>query len=134
LLNHTANYLNLKDNSKNMAGKRFKTKARHQKKKDEQIKIAKQRIKELFKQAVDIFSEDPKLSNRYVQLARKIAMKFKVKLTSTQKRKFCKHCYCFLMPGVNCTVRITGKTITYTCKKCKKFTRIGYKSKKTSKK
>ena len=104
-------------------------KAKHQKKKEEHQKIAKERIKELFKQAVEMFKEDSKLSDRYVQLARKIAMKYKVSLTSTQKRKFCKHCYCFLMPGVNCKVRITGKTITYTCNNCKKFTRIGYKKK-----
>ena len=121
-----------------MAGKLRKKlsknrKARHQKKKEGHKKIAEHRIKELFKQATDMFKKDPKLSNRYVTLARKIAMKFKVKLTSLQKRKFCKHCYCFLMPGKNCTVRITGKTITYTCKKCKKFTRVGYKGKNTPK-
>jgi len=110
-----------------------KRKARYQKKKDEHQEIAKQRIKELFKLAVDMFSEDSKLSNKYVKLARKIAMKFKVKLTSLQRRKFCKHCYSFLMPGKNCTVRTTGKTITYTCKTCKKFTRIGYKGRKNKK-
>ncbi|MBT4824847.1 ribonuclease P [Candidatus Woesearchaeota archaeon] len=114
-----------------MTGKRInkKTKARHQKKKEDVKRISKDRIKTLFKQAVDTFKENSKLSDRYVTLARKIAMKYKIKFTSTQKRKFCKHCYCFLMPGKNCTVRTTGKTITYSCKNCKKFTRISYKKK-----
>lgn len=106
-----------------------KSKHPHKKKSEEFQLIAKERIKKLFEQAVEMFSTDSKLSDRYIELARKIAMKYKVKLTSAQKRMFCKHCYSFLMPGKNCTVRLTGKTITYSCKKCKKFIRIGYKSK-----
>ncbi|MFH1439920.1 MAG: hypothetical protein ABIG89_05105 [Candidatus Woesearchaeota archaeon] len=99
------------------------------KKRDENKIIAEQRISELFRQAIDMYNQDSKLSDRYVYLARKMAMKYKVKLTSLQKRKFCKHCYSFLMPGKNCIIRITGKTITYSCKICKKFTRLGYKKK-----
>jgi ribonuclease P protein subunit RPR2 len=103
------------------------TKSRHVRKRQEHIDTAKQRIKQLFEQAEEMFSKDTKLSDRYVYLARKIAMKYKVKLTSDQRRKFCKHCYSFLMPGRNCRVRLTGKTVTYSCKNCKKFTRVGYK-------
>lgn len=104
-------------------------KRRYKKKPAKELGIAEERINELFRQAVEIFNYDSKLSDRYVQLARNIAMKYKIKLASKYKRMFCKHCYSFLMPGVNCTVRITGKTITYTCKRCKRFSRIGYKGK-----
>ncbi len=93
----------------------------------EQQKIAKERIQVLFKQAKDMFKEDPKLSDRYVYLARKIAMKYKVKIPSKLKRRFCKHCYNFLVPSVNCRVRAQRGKVVYYCLSCKKFTRLPYK-------
>ena len=45
------------------------------KKKTEQQKTAKERIRELFKQAKQAFKEDPKLSNRYMKLAKKMQAK-----------------------------------------------------------
>ena len=45
-------------------------------------KIALERINKLFEQAKENFSLDPNLSNRYVNLARKIAMRYKVKIES----------------------------------------------------
>jgi len=104
-------------------------KRKHKSKPKEIQEIAKERIEELFRQAENAYKSDPKLSNRYVQLARKIAMKTKVKMTSKQRRMYCKHCYCFLMPGKNSRVRLTGRTITCTCFECKKHTRMGYKKK-----
>ena len=44
----------------------------------------------LFKQAELRFKKQPELSNRYIELARKIAMKYKVKIPRELKRKFCK--------------------------------------------
>ena len=102
-------------------------KKKHQKKKDTHQKIAKERIAILFEQAFQAYGTFPKRSNRYVDLARKMAMKYKIKIPSTLKRQFCKHCYAYLMPGSNCIIRLTGKTITYSCKICKKHSRIGYK-------
>ncbi|MBR9675582.1 ribonuclease P [Candidatus Woesearchaeota archaeon] len=98
----------------------------------EQKKIAKKRIEDLLNQAKDVFSEDAALSNRYVELARKISMKSNVRFTSEQKRLFCKHCYTFLSPGINCRVRVRDKLIVYYCEACKKFSRFGY-SRKPSK-
>lgn|SRR3989338_1979093 len=89
--------------------------------------IAMQRITQLFEQAFIRFNEDKNLSNRYVALARKISQKYKVTIPSNLKRQFCKHCYSYLMPGTNCTIRLTGKTITYSCKECRKFMRMMYK-------
>ena len=92
-----------------------------------QVKIAKERIDGLFKQADEMFSEDPQLSDRYVAIARKISMKFKVRIPPQLKRKFCKHCYCFLMPGKNCRVRTHEGKVVYYCQNCKKFMRFPYK-------
>ena len=81
-------------------------KRKYQKKAEEQVRIAKERIEVLFKEAKGAFKEDPKLANRYVKLARKIAMKYKVRIRPELKRRFCKHCYCYLVPSKNCRFSI----------------------------
>jgi len=106
-------------------------KRKHKKKSAEQQSIAKQRIKQLFEQADEIYPN--KLANRYVELARKIAMKCKVKIPSMLKRKFCKHCYCYLRPGDNARVRLSNGKLIYSCFQCKKFTRLPYRGLKTPK-
>jgi ribonuclease P protein subunit RPR2 len=89
-----------------------------------QKEIARERIRILFTQAKEIFQEDAQRAHRYVEIARKIAMKAKVRIPREFKRQFCRHCYRFLMPSVNARIRTRkGKVIIY-CKECKKFTRI----------
>lgn len=90
-------------------------------------KLALERVNQLFSEADSVFKEDPKRANRYVQLARKIAMKMNLKLPKEIKRKFCKHCYSYLKPGVNSRVRNYKSRITIYCNNCKNFTRIQIK-------
>jgi ribonuclease P protein subunit RPR2 len=104
-------------------------KQKHKKKSETKRQISLERIKTLFNQAKHEFSNDPRLSNKYVNLAKKIAMKSKIKMPSIFKRQYCKYCYSYLMQGKNVTVRTTTKTITYTCMNCNRYTRIGYKQK-----
>jgi ribonuclease P protein subunit RPR2 len=104
-------------------------KTRYWKKPSEHRRIAEERIKELFRQADLAFDERPDLSNRYVEMARKISMKFKVKIPPTLKRKFCKHCYHYLRPGKTCRVRIAKSRVIYYCLKCKNFMRFVIKKK-----
>ncbi|MBC8500627.1 MAG: ribonuclease P [Nanoarchaeota archaeon] len=99
----------------------------YSKKSSEHVKIAKSHIDKLFSQADEVFSEDTELADRYVDLARKTAMKYKVKLKSEYKRKFCKHCYNYLRAGVNCRVRTQSGKLVYTCFSCKKFSRFPLK-------
>ena len=92
--------------------------------------IARERINILFHQAKAMFKKDPKLSDRYVHLARKIAMKYKVKIPVQLKRQFCKECHKYLVPGSNLRIRShKGRTIYY-CLQCKKFMRFSNKPKK----
>ncbi len=102
-------------------------KRKHKQKSKSNRKIALERVKILFKQAKDAFKKDPKLAHRYVHLARKIAMKFKVKIPKELKRKFCKHCYKYLVPNKNCRVRVHNGHIVYYCLECKKYMRFRYK-------
>ena len=98
--------------------------------KTKQKEIAKERIEILFKQADVIFSENKSLANRYVTLARKIAMKVRIRIPTELKRKFCKHCYKYLKPGVNSRTRTRDGKVIISCFECKKFTRIPIKKKK----
>lgn len=90
---------------------------------EESKKIAKERIKRLFDKADQRFNDDPSLANRYVTLARKLAMKYKIRIPSELRRKFCKHCYKYLRPGVNLRTRTREGKLVYYCLECKKFWR-----------
>lgn len=98
---------------------------RYSKKPQKLLLIAKERIKRLFEQAEQA---DQQLANRYVQLARKIAMKYKVRIPARFKRRYCKYCYSYLKPGVNCTVRTARGKIVYHCHNCRKTIRLPYNS------
>lgn len=86
--------------------------------------IAKKRIYTLFEKADEKFDTDRQLANRYVALARKLSMKYKVSIPSGLKRKFCKHCYSYLKPGVNLRVRTHDGKLVYYCLECKRFWRM----------
>ena len=60
-----------------------------QRKKDESKGIAKERMEILFAQAQHA---DDHFAKRYITLARKIGMKYKVRLTPQQRRFFCHAC------------------------------------------
>ncbi len=96
---------------------------KHYEKPAKQQQIAKKRIKFLFSEARHVFKKDRSLSAKYVKLARRIAMKYKIRLPSSLKKKFCKNCYSYLVPGVNCRVRIHKHRIIYFCFNCKHFMR-----------
>ena len=69
-------------------------------------------------------------ADRYVQLARRIGMRYLVRTPKEFKHLFCKHCYHFLLPGVTCQVRIQKGHKTILCHHCKRYIRIPYKPKK----
>ena len=68
------------------------------------------------------FPTNKSLANRYVTLARKIAMKVKVRIPQQYKRQFCKHCYNYFNKD-NLRVRTKNNKVIYACLSCKKFTR-----------
>ena len=64
---------------------------KYHKKPVQQQKIAKKRINFLFQHANEVFKEDSNLSDKYVKMARRIAMKYKIRLPSSIKKRFCNH-------------------------------------------
>ena len=81
-------------------------------------------IRKLFNEAKSQFNKNPDLSNRYVKIARKLAMKVNLKFPRELKRKFCKHCYLYLVPGKNSRVRIHKSRVIYYCFNCKNYMRF----------
>jgi ribonuclease P protein subunit RPR2 len=86
-------------------------------------KIAAERIGILFEQAELVFHEHPEMSNRYVELARKIAMRQRIRIDREFRRSYCHHCYVFLVPGNNMRVRVHRGNVVVTCRVCNKTTR-----------
>ncbi|HNX17609.1 MAG TPA: ribonuclease P protein component 4 [Methanoregula sp.] len=85
--------------------------------------LARERIAVLFSEAEKVFSKNPEYSNRYVELARKIAMRERVRIDREYRRRYCHHCYRYLVPGANMRVRIHKGWVSVTCLECRKITR-----------
>ena len=98
---------------------------RNSKDKKIQKTIAKKRVVKLFELAEqNALSGKLKLANRYVEIARKISMRYLVPIPKEHKIRFCKHCYSYLLPNINSRVRINDGKIVIYCNNCKKYTRI----------
>jgi ribonuclease P protein subunit RPR2 len=104
---------------------RFHMNRRYGEKKKVQKNVAHYRIQYLFSLA-EKYALQGKLilSDRYIALARKISMKYLVPIPAEYKRRYCKHCYCYMLPPINCRIRIHHATIITYCHNCKKYSRI----------
>lgn len=82
-------------------------------------RIAKERIERLFSLARKRVEEgELEYARKYVQLAKRIAMKAQIKIPKELKESFCKNCFLPLIPGKTCKVRKTKKRITKICLNC----------------
>jgi ribonuclease P protein subunit RPR2 len=89
--------------------------------------LAKERVETLFKLAKKVYDENPVLAQFYVTTARKVAMAAKIRLRNEHRRQVCRHCKTFVLPGVNCRVRVKQRRephVVITCLNCGKQTRI----------
>ena len=89
--------------------------------KEEQREIAMERIEILFKLADEFaLSGNIKRADACVELARKIAMKYNLRIPREYKRKFCKYCYKYLLPSVTSTVRTNPREhrVEVRCMEC----------------
>jgi ribonuclease P protein subunit RPR2 len=94
-------------------------------------KIALKRINILFKLAKEVMHEEPKRAQIYVQIARKIAMRTRLNMPKEYRRLICKQCKRFILPGVNCRIRIQQRRephMVITCLNCGRHSRIPLKS------
>jgi len=93
-----------------------------------QQRIAKERIKILFDLAEKELRRNIERSRRYIELARKIGLRYNVRLPRKLKRKFCKNCNTLLIPGLTSRVRMDSKRklLIVKCLSCQKIYRYPY--------
>jgi ribonuclease P protein subunit RPR2 len=99
-------------------------------------KIALQRVHKLFQLAKDLLDEDEELSQRYIAIARRIAMAARVHLPQEYRYQICRGCKKFILPGVNCRVRLKQHRephMVITCGYCGKHMRFPLRIRKTNK-
>jgi ribonuclease P protein subunit RPR2 len=80
--------------------------------------IAVQRIEKLMSSAVNYARKDLEIAKRHAEIARKIALRLNIRLPYKYKVHFCHGCKSFIVPGINCRVRIRGKVLRLTCLEC----------------
>jgi len=96
--------------------------------------IARERIERLFELAEQVFHEDRKLANRYVELSWRIATRYNVRIPPHLKRKFCRKCLSYLVPGASCSVRTRSKPrrLIITCFNCGHIVRLPLENKRAN--
>jgi len=95
--------------------------------KRERRAIARRRINHLFREAERRAMEGRfELADRYVYLARKIAMRYLVRIPKQYRTKFCRKCNSYLLPGKTCRVRLKKHRVVITCHKCGAVKRYPY--------
>ncbi len=89
----------------------------------ESRRLARERIEILFERAREFFPVDPALSDRCVDLARRIAMRQRVRIPRELRRRFCRRCSAYLVPGSTQRIRVRRGKVVSTCLKCRSHRR-----------
>jgi len=95
--------------------------------KNQQKRLALEEVSNILNKAKEAFKKKPDLAHKYAKKARRTALKYKLKLPLNLKRRICKNCHSYLVPGKNLRVRTHKGHIVFYCLNCKKFMRIRYK-------
>lgn len=96
-------------------------------KKSQEKRIAQERIETLFGMAEkEAMKKNWTRANRYVDLARKIGMRYNVTPGPDLRRNFCRGCGTFLLPSATARIRVGGGKVVSTCLKCGRVTRYPY--------
>lgn len=80
--------------------------------------LALERVEKLISLAHRRRTQSPELSDRYVRLARRIAMRYQVPIPSEIRRRVCRGCDTLLTPGLTARVRKTPGRMSVTCLRC----------------
>ena len=88
--------------------------------KNSKKQIATKRIEILFNNALSNAKSNPRLAEKQAEIAKKISMKFKIKMPFEVSSSFCKKCKKFIPPGIGSKIRLGSKpkSIRITCSYC----------------
>ena len=90
-------------------------------------RIALERVVTLFRLAeAEALQGHAGRAHRYVELARRIGMRYNVRVPAPFKRSYCKKCLAFLLPSVSARVRIGRGHVVVTCTACGAIQRFPY--------
>ncbi|MGP3668255.1 MAG: ribonuclease P protein component 4 [Candidatus Bathyarchaeota archaeon] len=99
--------------------------------KREVVEVAKERIEILMENAFKrMMKHDEGLAQRYVDLARRVSMKSRVRIPRKWKIFICRGCKKLMIPGLNCRVRVQRRRnphVALTCLMCGHVKRFSYK-------
>lgn len=65
-------------------------------------------------------------ARRYVDLARRIGMRYNARIPPRWRRRFCKACRAYLVPSVNARVRVGRGHVVVTCLQCGSIQRLPF--------
>ena len=92
------------------------------------LAVAKRRITALYDLSLEKVREgDLDLARRYTGLAKRIGMRYTVRIPRDLKQMTCRSCMVPLVPGRTARVRIRCGQRAITCHECGHTRRIGYK-------
>jgi len=97
-------------------------------------RIARERMELLLERCEEVFGEDRALAARYAGLARRIGMRYNVRVPKRWKRRVCRSCGAFLVPGENCRVRTKEGKVVVTCLECNSVRRLPFLKEKKARK
>ncbi|RMF32234.1 MAG: RNase P subunit [Candidatus Nitrosothermus koennekii] len=83
--------------------------------------LAVQRMYRIIEVARETARCDLKLAQKQAIIARRISMKYRVRMPYELRQLFCKRCKKFIIPGINARVRVgrtNVKAIRITCLEC----------------
>ncbi|MEM2855913.1 MAG: hypothetical protein QW416_02275 [Candidatus Nitrosocaldaceae archaeon] len=83
--------------------------------------LATHRIEIIIKNSLESARYDLKLAQMQAMIAKRISMRYRVRLPYEIRQLFCKKCKRFIVPGINARVRIGRsniKAIRITCLEC----------------
>jgi len=91
-------------------------------------KLITERMEQLLELAEKNVKTHPERAKRYVQLARKLSTRYRVEIPKRFKKRVCKICNRYWIPGYNLSIRINKKNgvVVYRCE-CGSVRTIGYK-------
>jgi ribonuclease P protein subunit RPR2 len=66
-------------------------------------------------------------ARRYVELARRLGMRYNVRMPPRFRRRYCRKCLTYFVPAVNARVRVGDSRVTITCLSCGLVERYPYR-------
>lgn len=92
------------------------------------MNLVRNRIKILFNLAeAEVRHPSGGRADRYVELARKLGMRYNVRIPRRLKRRICSNCHVYLVPGRNSKVRVRRGRVIVHCHECGTILRYPFK-------